>query len=161
MGLAAAGGLLYYFRKEAREAANNTAKSVTDSAANLFAYKFAGFGQPSISNQVLTLPTKILLTNKSGLTFPIQKLDIDLSYKRGSTFIKAGKLTQQNIVIEPGEKAITLNPKLDLQALFKDFLKTADSILSNKSVDIKADVTITVAGVTVTDTLFHQIPIRL
>lgn len=142
-----AAGLLY--------AAAFSAKRLMDGLT----YKVVGFGVPSISNAVLTLPVIIRFNNSAPVNVPVDRLSITLSYLRGNTFIPSANVDQSNVILKPGTQDITVTPQLNIASLFSNILDTLKTYISNNALSIKADVLITIKGISYTDSFFKDVKI--
>ena len=148
VGLTAiAGGLLY--------AAAFSAKRLMDGLT----YKVVGFGTPKISNSILTMPVIIRFNNSAPINVPIDRLSITLSYLRGNSYIPSANVDQSNLILVPGTQDITVTPQLNIAALFSNILDTLKTYISNNALSIKADVLITIKGITYTDSLYQDVSV--
>jgi len=122
-------------------------------------YSIQGFGIPSFSGTVITVPVIIEFNNPTPVPISIDRLQIVMSYMQASGYAQAGSLDQANINLPGGKSSNTFYPKMDVKALFSNVLNTLTTALKNKALKIKADVTITKAGLSVNSTLTKDITI--
>jgi len=123
-------------------------------------YSIKGFGLPTLAGTTVTVPIIIHFNNPSPVAVTITRLQIWLSFLQGNNWVQAGTLDQSNLVLPSGESDITVKPVADLKALFSNVLSTITTALINKAVKIKADVTITMAGLSASHSLTKDVTIK-
>jgi hypothetical protein len=124
-------------------------------------YKVKGFDLPKLSGNIVTVPIKIEFTSASPVPVPVSRVQINASYQQNKAYVHAGTLDQSDIIIQPGVSVLTFYPQLDLKALFSKVIQTITTLFNNKSLNIKADIALTVAGATINETVYHTIPISI
>lgn len=122
-------------------------------------YSIKGFGLPTLAGTEVTLPVIIHFSNPSPVSVTISRIQIMMSYLQGANWIQAGSLDESNFTLQSGDSDVTVYPKLDLKALFSNIISTLTTALFNKAIKIKADVTITMAGISASHSLTKDIKI--
>jgi hypothetical protein len=115
-------------------------------------YTIAGFGLPRLVENQLQLPVIVRFINPALIPVPINSLRIDLNYLRNGQPVKAGTVEQTNFSINPGTSEVPVNTTVDLRAITDNFWQSvASAAIGN--LQIKADVLVTVAGQTSSQSL--------
>lgn len=128
-------------------------------AVNGITLKVADFGLPKIANGVVSLPIIIEFNNSTPLSLAVDSVVINLAYKQGNNYVQAGTLTKERFTVQPGTARYTIDSTIDLRQLFSNFFSTITNALMNKSIDVKADVMITIKGFTASDSIIKNIPL--
>lgn len=117
-----------------------------------FTYDVVGFGKPSVSKMVLTVPVQIRFRNPAIIPVNIDRLMVDLYVLKNSTFVHAGKI-DQTLSIPRGESIQMVYPQVDLASIFKgnifDTVLSVADVISNRRVTVKADINFSYKGVSI------------
>jgi DNA-directed RNA polymerase alpha subunit len=123
------------------------AKDVLDLTKNI-SLRISQWGQPSIREQHLAIPITIEVVNPTTSTFTADKANIVLSFWQLDQYVKAGTAQVNAIVLSPGANQFSVVAILDLKAISKDVVNTRATVFFNRAINLKADLQLTVAGVT-------------
>lgn len=126
------------------------------------------FFQPSIKDNVFTLPVKLRINNPSPLFAPIQSASLKMFYLKNGMYVPFGQAPPtQGFNINPNESTdVTLFPQINLSA-FNPFsgsntLNNLLSVLSNQNplLDVKLELTVTITGIPITQDIFKQVYLK-
>lgn len=125
-------------------------KSIQE-AISKFKFDVVGYGRPTLSGMVITIPLQIKFKNPTPLPIAIDRLIVDAYIDKNGTFVPAAKLDGP-VTIPPGDSTQWIMPAANLQSIFGGtFLNTvaaAQQIIQRKILTIRSDVTVTIKGVT-------------
>lgn len=140
-------GVLLYVGTKANDAFN-LVKGIS--------YRITSWGTPRFANNIVALPLTIAIKNPSPLNFTVDKATVKISYWQIDKFIPAGESTVTDIQVTPGETKKNIVANVDLKAITSNALNTVVTLAVNRALNIKADVTLTIAGVTLPQQTFQQ-----
>jgi hypothetical protein len=123
------------------------AKDVLDLTRNI-TLRIAQWGQPTLKDQHLAIPLTIEVINPTPTTFTADKANIILSFWQLDQYVKAGTAQVNAIVLVPGANQFMVVALLDLKAISKDVTSTLATVFFNRAINLKADLQLTVSGVT-------------
>ena len=140
VGLWAAGiGALLWIGKKSSEA-YSLVKGVS--------YKIVDFGLPKLSSNILSVPLNLTITNSTVTSLVVDNVSIAISLFQKDKYIPIGGANIAKVNAPPGTSEKVFIGQVDLQALTKNVFDTLATILQNNAITIKADVLVTVGGVT-------------
>jgi hypothetical protein len=125
----------------------NKAKAGKELAQNI-SYRIIGFGVPQIKSFVLSVPLVARITNPTQHSITIDKVAVTGSYLNGKTWQPSATAVFNNVTINPGDTDKQFLATVDFKALAKNVLSQVDKLLTSGYIDVKADVLITVGGIT-------------
>ncbi len=117
-----------------------------------FTFDIIGYGKPSLSNYVLSVPLSIRFKNPTPFKINVDNLLAEIFVLKGNEYVKAATINQP-IIIESGESTQVITPSIDIKSIFAgniaDTLAAVANIIAGKKVFIRTDITITYKGVTI------------
>lgn len=131
--------------------------------------KIVEFFQPTIKNGLLIVPVKVRVINPSPLFAPVQSASVKLFYLRNGMFVPFAQAPPTpGFDINPNQSTdVTLFPEINVKALGSAFggsntVSNWLAVLSNQNplIDIKLEVTITIAGISFTEEEFKQVYLK-
>ena len=140
VGLWAAGiGVLLWIGKKSTEAVQFV-QGLT--------YRITGFGTPKISSQILSVPLRVAITNPTATSLQVDNVNISLSILQKNTYKVVGGANVNQVSVAPGVTTKEFVAQIDLRALTSNFLDTLNTIAQSSALSVKADVLVTIKGVT-------------
>lgn len=128
-------------------------------AAQGFTFQITGYGPPSLSNFILTVPLKVSFHNPTPIPLNINQFIADIFLLKNNAFVKGARIDQP-LSIPGGDSVQTISAKVDIKSLFGgnvlDTLTAVENILVSKVVSVKTDVTIRYGAATLPVQTFTQ-----
>lgn len=128
-------------------------------AAQGFTFHITGYGPPSISNFILTIPLKVTFHNPTPIPVNVDQFIADIYVLKNNAFVKGARIDQP-LNVPGGDSIQTIAAKVDIKSLFGgnllDTLTAVENILASKTVRVKTDVTIRYGAVTLPVQTFTQ-----
>ena len=115
--------------------------------ASKLSYKIIGFGRPGRSGEILSIPLTARITNQSSEQLTVDAVQIVVSHFSKDRFIESGGANITGFTLVPGFVDKTFTATANLKSLAQNALDTLSTLITNRAIRIKADVTLTVAGV--------------
>lgn len=125
-------------------------KEVKKKLAN-FSFEVVGYGKPSLSGNLLTVPLKVRFNNPTPLPINIDNLLANIYLLKNNQFVYAAQVNQP-VSMPTGIGETMLYPVIDIKSLFGgDLISTLTFINSTlnttKKLTVRTDVTTTYKGV--------------
>lgn len=111
-------------------------------------YKIVDFGLPKLSNNVLSVPLNLAVSNSTDSTLVVDNISIAISLLQKGNYMPVGGATISKVNAPPGTSEKVFIGQVDLKALTKNVFDTLATVLQNNAITIKADVIITAQGIT-------------
>lgn len=124
-----------------------------------FSFEIAGYGRPTLKNYMLTIPLQVRFDNPTPFPINIDNLIADVYVLKNDQYVRSARVSQA-VSLAPGISEQTIYPTLDLASLFGgnvlNTLTALRSVIEQKVLKIKADVTATYGNITLPTQTFIQ-----
>lgn len=125
---------------------NAAKKAIAD-----FQVDVVGYGKPTLSGMMLSVPLQLKFTNPTPLPITIDKLVGDVYIDKNNIFVPAARIDQP-VSIPPGQSIQWAYPVVNLTGIFGgNAAETAiflRKLLASKTIKIRSDVTAIYKGIT-------------
>ena len=138
IGLGLIGLLVYAVKKGAQEVVEG------------IKFRILGIGVPEVNGSRLTVPVKVLFTNSSPITIPIDKLIVVVGYLKNGILQPAGRIDRTDLEIKLGDSEITFDADVDLTSLTNNLLDTLNTFAQNMAIDLAIGVAVEIKGIVAT-----------
>jgi hypothetical protein len=120
-------------------------------SANAFGYSMKGYGAPSVNGTTIDLPVNIEFTNPTPLAVNLDNVTAQLYINKGGAWINVANVNQA-LSIPAGTATQKVNAHIDLGKIvggnILETLDLASSILAQQTAQVRTDLTVTYAGIT-------------
>lgn len=130
--------------------------SDTYSLAKRSALRITKWGTPSIKGHLVHVPLTIQITNPTPIALNADQANVQLFFWQVDRYVKAGEAQIQNIPLNPGANEKTFVSTFDIKPILNDAISTVATLLFNRALNLRADVQLTLAGVTLPSQSFIQ-----
>jgi hypothetical protein len=116
-------------------------------------------GLPRLNGSILSIPLVARITNSTNKSLAIDRLQVIISYlNANNVYVPASQANLTGFTIVPGTIDKPFTAQADIQAITKNLFNNALTVLVNRGVKLKIDVTPTIAGATLpTQSVFQVI----
>lgn len=110
---------------------------------NQFTFDVVGYGRPSLSGMIITVPLQIRFSNPTSVPIVLDRFTTDMYINKNGQYVPAAKLDQA-LTVPAGVSTQWIMPQANLQSIFSgsliDNLTSIQAILLTKKLTIRSDI---------------------
>ncbi|GHM98813.1 hypothetical protein WSM22_03030 [Cytophagales bacterium WSM2-2] len=126
--------------------------------ANSFGFSIQGYGNPGVNGTTIDLPINVQFNNPAPVPANIDMVDAKIYLNKNGWILAAS--VKQPLQIPSGKSVQKLNTRIDLKQIFGgnliETLKSFAAMYAQKFLQVRTDLTVTYAGVTLPTQQFNQ-----
>lgn len=124
---------------------NAAKKAIAD-----FQFDVTGYGKPTLSGMMLTVPLQVKFTNPTPIPITVEKFIGDVYIDKNNVFVPAARI-EQPVAIPPGVSVQWIYPVINIPGIFGgNVAETAiflSKILATKIIRIRSDISAVYKGI--------------